>query len=189
MVLREFHVKTLISADTVSDEPIWHNVMRALDDTDGETAWIVPRIGDVFWVDRVRLEILSVPPTENEGGNDDSLIVRVDMEQCSMLLMGDAEAKAEAALLDTVPHERLHVTCLKVGHHGSSGSTTDALLHAVRPSLALISAGAENAFSHPHEETLARLRAVGADIYRTDLQGTLVFLCDGKTIVPWSPIP
>ena len=69
---------------------------------------------------------------------------------------------------------------LVAGHHGSRDSTTGELLERVRPELAVISAGKGNSYGHPAPETLERLDGVGALIYRTDLQGTVVVRADGQ---------
>jgi len=190
MILREFPVKTLVSADTVSIDQVWLNVKAALEDNKGDVKWLKPDAGTTFWLGEVRVEILAVPAAENEGGNDDSLIIRADIGECSFLMMGDAEAKLEKQLLNTLPQSSLNATFLKVGHHGSSGSTTEAFLKVVRPEIAVISAGDGNSFSHPHQELLLRLRSIDAKIYRTDQNGTHIFLCNGKTIsclIPPSP--
>jgi competence protein ComEC len=71
---------------------------------------------------------------------------------------------------------------LKVPHHGSRTSSTPALLGAVRPSIALVSVGARNRYGHPDAGVLARLAAVGADIYRTDHDGALLLETDGRTL-------
>jgi competence protein ComEC len=95
--------------------------------------------------------------------------------------MGDAERAEEAWLLD---HERseLHADVLKVGHHGSSTSSTDPFLAAVSPSLAVISVGADNLYGHPSADVLASLGRVGATIVRTDLSGTIVVRTDGTHV-------
>jgi len=68
---------------------------------------------------------------------------------------------------------------LKVGHHGSSSSTSEDFLRAVAPEIAVISLGRDNPYGHPHEETLDRLAAAGAKIFRTDLAGSIVITTDG----------
>jgi beta-lactamase superfamily II metal-dependent hydrolase len=68
---------------------------------------------------------------------------------------------------------------LKVGHHGSRFSSSGPFLDAARPALAIISAGARNPFRHPAPETLARLEAAGARVYRTDRDGAVIVETDG----------
>jgi competence protein ComEC len=96
--------------------------------------------------------------------------------------MGDAEASDENRLLESVLPDRLSADLLKVAHHGSSGSSTDDFLYAVSPRIAVISAGEGNTFGHPHWEVLSRLQALNAEIYRTDIHGSLIFYCDGRNI-------
>ena len=184
MVLEEFEVAHVISADCQSEEWVWKNFLSALEKTNEEkgTEWIKPVTGTVCHAGRLRLEVLLAPNPNNDGENNDSLIVRVDYDDFSMLLTGDAEASEEELLLSSVDAKKLQVDFLKVGHHGSSGSSTESFLNATSPRWAVISCGEGNPFSHPHEELLIRLRQANIEYYRTDLYGSLRFFCDGNSI-------
>jgi competence protein ComEC len=118
--------------------------------------------------------------------NDHALVVRVDYGHASFLLAADMTATAERELLAT--HLPLRATVLKVAHHGSRHSSTAEFLAAVRPTVAVISVGPRNAYGHPAAETLARLAAVGARIFRTDRDGAVVFETDGRwlTVTGWA---
>ena len=183
MILDEFDVARVISADCSSQEWVWENFLASWENANRErgTEWIKPVTGTVCHVGRLRLEVLMAPLSENAGENNDSLIVRADYGNCSILLTGDAEAEEEELLLSLVPAEKLQVDFLKVAHHGSSGSSTEPFLKAVSPRWAVISCGTGNSFSHPHEELLNRLRQENIEFYRTDLYGSLKFFCDGKS--------
>jgi len=110
--------------------------------------------------------------------NDEGIVLRVAYGNVSILLPGDASTTVERDLLRRpVP---LASTLLKVGHHGSRGSTSAEWLTVVSPQLGILSLG-ENNYGHPHPETLARLEAAGVPSYRTDEHGTLVFSTDGET--------
>ncbi len=185
MVLREFDVERVICTDSTGSDPTWQIFLDVMEEAGaiGKTEWIKPISGTVCWVGEVRIEVLFAPPAENEGGNNDSMILRIDHGASSMLLMGDAEALQEEILLSTIPTERLQVDLLKVAHHGSSGSTGDAFLQAVSPKMALVISGAGNTFSHPHEEVLTRLQKRNIEIFRTDINGSLCFFSDGNRIV------
>ena len=76
----------------------------------------------------------------------------------------------------------------KAGHHGSSTSTSDAFLDAVKPSCAVISCAEGNDYGHPHAQILNKLRANGIDVYRTDEDGTIIATSDGSTIT-WNVPP
>jgi competence protein ComEC len=104
--------------------------------------------------------------------NNASAVALLESGAFRALLTGDAKAPVEALLLERGLLDALDV--LKVGHHGSDASTTDALLDATRPRLALISSGAGNEYGHPHAATLARLAAIpGLRVHRTDLEGAI----------------
>lgn len=112
--------------------------------------------------------------------NNSSIVARLDFGQSSFLFMGDALYEAETALLDR--GVRLAADVLKVSRHGSYTSTSVKFLDAVDPAFAVISAGADNPYGHPHDQTLVRLGRVGAAIHRTDQDGHVVFQTDGRTI-------
>jgi competence protein ComEC len=105
------------------------------------------------------------------------VVMRLTYGRVSALLTGDAEAPIEALLLDL--GDDVESTILKVGHHGSRTSTTPALLDAVRPAVAVISAGAINPFGHPHAEVIDRLETAGTAVYRTDRHGAITMTSDG----------
>ena len=118
--------------------------------------------------------------------NDDALALRVDYGLVSFLLASDVTAATEARLLAAgIP---LSATVLKVAHHGSRGSSTPEFLRAVGPRVAVISVGARNPYGHPAPETLARLNAVEAAVYRTDRDGAVILETDGRalTVTAWA---
>jgi len=119
-------------------------------------------------------------PNPDHGANDNSLVVRITHGRRRVLLVGDAEHEAEAALL--AHPERLAADLLKVGHHGSRTSSSAAFLAAVAPSLATISCGSRNRFGHPHRAALEALGRSGARLLRTDLDGSIRFSTDGERI-------
>jgi len=114
--------------------------------------------------------------------NNNSTVLRLDYGRTSLLLTGDAEAEAEAAMIAAgLP---LRAELLKVGHHGSSGSTSAPFVAAVTPRIAVIQVGAGNTFGHPSPEVLKRL--AGVQVYRTDQQGRIEVVSDGRRMwVNW----
>ena len=129
-----------------------------------------------------RLEVLSPPPGFNpvKPGNNDSLALRLTYGANSFLLTGDLESPMERLLL--ADGRALHADVLKVGHHGSKTSTSPDFLDAVAPSIAVISAGFENSFGHPHPTVLARLAQRHAAILRTDQDGLVTVRSDGHKL-------
>ncbi|MEZ5314483.1 MAG: DNA internalization-related competence protein ComEC/Rec2 [Thermoanaerobaculia bacterium] len=119
------------------------------------------------------LEVLApFPGRPSKGPNEDSLVLRVDGGGRRLLLTGDLDGAAERRLVDEAGR-RLDADVLKVGHHGSSRGTGNALIAAVRPRVALISAGVRSRFGHPSAEAVERLERARVRIYRTDLSGEL----------------
>lgn len=111
-------------------------------------------------------------PIFPEDSNENSLCVLFSTENCDILITGDRSGVGERSLLRRV--ELPEVDVLIAGHHGSKYSTSAELLDAVRPDIVIISVG-ENYYGHPAPETLERIREYTDEIYRTDLQGTVVF--------------
>ena len=142
-------------------------------------AWHAARAGDRFTLDGVTLEVLSpdsawmaTPVPVNEHG----VVLRVSFGDTHLLFQADAGLPVEGRLAGRVGP----VSVLKVGHHGSRTATADAWLDELQPELAVISVGAHNNYGHPTPEVLARLRAHGVRVLRTDRDGTITFDTDGQ---------
>lgn len=137
--------------------------------------------GDALDWSGTKVRVLSPPadwqPTERRN-NDASLALLVGYGDTRALLAGDLEKKMERFVALESPRADL----LKVAHHGSDTSTTPELLAAVHPHFAVISAGYQNSFGHPRQVVLDRLQAAQVHTYRTDLQGAVTFLLDGKRV-------
>ena len=110
--------------------------------------------------------------------NEEGLSVLATSGDFDVLITGDMGGDVEQLLLE---HTELpHVELLVAGHHGSKYSTSPELLAAIQPETAVISVGADNRYGHPTSETLERLSAAGTELYRTDLQGTVLIRARGK---------
>lgn len=121
-----------------------------------------------------------VQPLEFTSANDNSVVVKLQVDSTSFLFTGDAEADAEESMLNAGLD--LQSDILKVGHHGSRSSTTQLFLDSIAPSYAIISAGEDNPYGHPHNETIERLLAKGVTIYGTFHSGTIVASTDGTSV-------
>ena len=139
----------------------------------------VPEIGDSFAFGDAQVQFLS-PMKEYSNINDCSIVVRITHGNNTFLFTGDAEWDAEHDMVDS--GYDLSAAVLKVGHHGSDTSSSYVFLREVMPKYAVISCGEGNSYGHPTEAVLSRLRDVGAQVFRTDLQGDVVFVSDGTTL-------
>ncbi len=137
--------------------------------------------GDVRNIGGVSLEVLAPSPDYAPGAqprNNDSLALRLAYGRRSFLLTGDIEKQVEREL--AASGRLSHSDVLKVAHHGSRTSSTSELLDAVRPVFAVISAGYENSYGHPHPDILNRIWDHGAYVLRTDRLGLITIETDGE---------
>ncbi len=144
------------------------------------------RRGQSFLWDGVQVDFLwpdaAADEAANAAKNNDSLVVRLNYGERTILLPGDAEKQAEYAMLDATDATGLHADVLKIGHHGSKNSTMPEFLAAVGPQIGIISAGEQNPYGHPSPELLRRLQEAGVRILRTDEQGAIQVRTDGKKL-------
>jgi competence protein ComEC len=149
--------------------PIVHEARGSASAWDGvETQFLWPEISPE--------EVGSAPK------NNDSLVLKLKYGDRSIMLPGDAEKQAESSILSDNDDATLRADVLKVGHHGSKNSTMPRFLAAVHPRVAVISAGEDNPYGHPSPELLERLTGGEIRILRTDRDGAVHVLTDGKQL-------
>lgn len=144
----------------------------------------VPSVGDQLRLGGATVTVLQCWPEavlwrENDV-NDMSVAVRIDYGETSVVITGDAEEASEYMMMDS--GVSLKADVLKVGHHGSTYSTGEAFLKAIFPKYAVISCGEGNEYFHPHKRVLNLLKKNNVWLFRTDLQGTVRCVSDGKEI-------
>jgi len=113
--------------------------------------------------------------------NNTSIVARLVFGESSFLFTGDIYQSVERELLNLVK-QRLESDVLKVGHHGSKTSSAEEFIEKVAPEIAVIQAGRDNSYGHPHEITLATLEKYGINILRTDLDGDIKIISDGYAV-------
>ncbi len=133
---------------------------------------------DFLWPDSAAEADAGAPTAKN----NDSLVVRLKYGDRRILLPGDAEKQAEYEMLSENDETGLHADVLKIGHHGSKNSTMPEFLAAVGPQIGIISAGEQNPYGHPSPDLLGRLKEAGVRILRTDEQGSIQILTNGKDL-------
>ncbi|WP_105151720.1 DNA internalization-related competence protein ComEC/Rec2 [Streptococcus suis] len=132
----------------------------------------VVAVGDRLPIFDSYLEVL-YPSGTGDGGNNDSIVLYGRLLETNFLFTGDLE-QGELDLIETYPN--LPVDVLKAGHHGSKGSSYPEFLDHIGAKIALVSAGENNRYKHPHQETLDRFDSRNIQVYRTDQQGAIRFL-------------
>ena len=130
------------------------------------------KAGDKLPMMGSNLQVL-YPNKVGDGGNNDSIVLYGKLLGSSFLFTGDLEKEGEEELMASYPNLRASV--LKAGHHGSKGSSSEAFLDQLHPSLALVSAGENNRYKHPNDETIERFKQRHIKILRTDKDGAIRF--------------
>ena len=135
-----------------------------------EGAVLVDKFTELSWG---QTKISMIPASGNKKGNESCMSILFQPENCDILITGDLSHSGEQALTQEIQLPELEL--LVVGHHGSADATGLPLLSATRPVAAVISVGKNNSHGHPSEDVLDRLRLFGCRIWRTDLDGTILF--------------
>lgn len=177
-VLQNIAVDRVLLPSGSANTQTYEDMLDVIDQKGIPTSF--PKIGYTGELGEADYQVVGPQTEDNDNQNDNSLMIRFQFGNASFLFTGDGEATEEADILAT-QHD-LPADVLKVGHHGSSTSTSPAFLQAVHPVCAVISCGAGNDYGHPHQETLDKLSEAGVTVYRTDLSGTITMLTDGATI-------
>ena len=175
-VIGAFNVENVILSPATHTTKSYTNMLKAIDDSGAKVK--IGVAGTEIFSDGDLSAVVIAPVTEDYSDlNNSSVMVMLTYGNNKFLFTGDAENSEENTITADIDCD-----VLKVGHHGSSTSTSRAFLTAASPEYAVISCGMGNSYGHPHTETLDRLKGAGVKIYRTDLQGDIIMTCDGEKI-------
>jgi competence protein ComEC len=182
------HIGGLIAVlNAFQVEQIWHNGDTSTSKTYTEFMSAVQsegaqvytgRRGDKINAGGLTFTILN-PAALTGTTNNNSIVASLSYGNVDFLFTGDAEQEAEAAMLIASDMPVPEVEILKVGHHGSRTASSKDFLALASPEVAIYMAGQDNSYGHPHAETLDALTQIGAKIYGTDVNGTIIVTTDG----------
>jgi competence protein ComEC len=178
-VLLAFPVGQVLDAGLPHPSPLYEHFLETVELK--KIPYRIAEQGQTIAVDpALRIFVLS-PPEARYGDdlNTNSVVLRISYGMIDFLMTGDMGGEAEAALLRT--GYPIDAEILKVGHHGSSSSTSPEFLARIQPETAILSLGEDNPYGHPHTETLSLLQENGVTVYRTDRDGTVVVRTDGMS--------
>ena len=175
-VLETFPVKEVWLSGDTSTTLTFERAIDAILDSDA--AYHKPRAGEVFQFGSLHIEVLN-PDRLTGDFHEGSVSVRAVFGDVAFIFTGDAETQTEQAMIDR-GHD-LEAQVLQLGHHGSHSSSSQALLEAISPEVAIYSAGEDNPYGHPHDEVVNRLADMGIPLYGTDVHGTVVITTNGVT--------
>jgi competence protein ComEC len=177
-VLNAFQVEQIWHNGETSESKTYTDFMTAVN-SEGAQVHIGKR-GDRIAAGALTFLVLN-PRTLAGTTNNNSIILSLSYDRIDFLFMGDAEREAEGAMLVASDIPVPDIDILKVGHHGSRTASSPDFLALTTPEVAVYMAGTGNSYGHPHQETLDSLAKIGAKIYGTDVNGTIVINTDGET--------
>lgn len=178
-VINNFDIDTIFMPDSVHTTKTYEDVLNAIANHNLDIT--VPTVGDQYEIGGASFVILSPNGDEDEGNlNNVSIGIKLVNGNNSFLMCGDAEEAEEKEILQNGIDISAQV--YKVSHHGSNTATTQEFLDAISPEYAVIECGENNNYGHPHAETLEKLANMGVEVFRTDLNGTIIATSDGNTI-------
>lgn len=178
-IVETFDVGTVIMADITEEMlPVTSSYVKLIEAIDRKNIPIAfAEAGDSFTLNDGRLLILA-PVKDYDDLNNYSLVVKYIHGDNSFLFTGDIEEKAERDIIGYGSDVSAEV--LKIPHHGSDTSSCKIFIQSVNPQYGVIEVGDSNDYGHPHSEPMKLYEKLGVKIYRTDMQGNIVFVSDGK---------
>ncbi|MFA9456518.1 MBL fold metallo-hydrolase [Halalkalibacter sp. AB-rgal2] len=177
LILEAMDVSEVWMSGDIATSQTFLRVMEAIEASGAD--YHEPRAGEVYDVGPLEIEILN--PDQLTGDvHEGSISAMFTYGDTRFVLTGDAEKQTEEAMIKR--GYELDADVLQLGHHGSSTSTIPAFLQAVNPSVAIISAGKDNQYGHPHREVVERVSDAEVEMYATFVHGTIVVESDGETL-------
>lgn len=175
-VIKAFDIGQIYMPKAVTTTKTYENLLLTIKDKNLKIK--AAKAGNtIIDTDDLKLVVLAPNQDSYESLNNYSIVLKLTYKEKSFLFMGDAETLSEKEITGDIQAD-----VLKVGHHGSRTSTSQAFLNKVNPSYAVISVGLNNDYKHPHQEVIDRLEKKNIKIYRTDQNGDIIFTTDGYNI-------
>ncbi len=177
VIITKFDIGQVFMSDYKKDNKTYEKLIKALEYK--RLAYQTPKVGSEYALGAASIRILG-PAGKYGNPNDASVALMIQNGDNRFLFTGDAQEEAEQDMAETIGD--LSADVYHAGHHGSKTSTSEAFFERVRPSCAVISCAEGNSYGHPHAQTLNTFRMNGVKVYRTDEEGTIIAVSDGKEI-------
>lgn len=177
-VLQDIFVKEVLDPGVVHTTKTFEDYLTIIDEKN--IKFTTAKEGQSYtFEDKIILKVLHPYKPSLDNVNDSSIVIQLIYDDIKFMFTGDAEKYSENEILSR--KENIKSNILKVGHHGSNTSSTKAFLNAVKPEVAIIMAGNDNKYGHPHKETMGKLNSAGIKTYVTKKHGTIIIETNGKT--------
>lgn len=175
-VIESFSVDEVWMSGDQATSQVFDRVLTAIDQND--VGYHEPRAGETYDLGPLQIDVVH-PASVNGDLNNGSIVTKLVYGNIAFLFTGDAEKEAESSMLSR--GENIRAEILKVGHHGSETSSTQAFVEAVNPEVAIISASENNQYGHPSKTVVDRYKNFGVDLYATKDHGTIIVETDGSS--------
>lgn len=177
-IINKYKVQAFYAPKASSNTSDFENMIESLSRKNLKINILKAGVSSINLGNNTKVEVLAPNLTNYENLNNYSSIIKVTYGKISFLFTGDAESDLEDEVINK--SYNLKSDILKVGHHGSSTSTSKEFLSKIDPSIAIISVGEDNTYGHPTKETLNTLSNI--KVYRTDINGTIIISSNGESI-------
>lgn len=176
-IVENFEIGEIYMPKASTNTKTFENLLQAI--SDKGLSINTAKAGKILYEsDDLKIEFLAPISDSYKDLNNYSAVIRLQYGNNVFLFTGDAEELAESEILNAYSKSALKADVLKVGHHGSSTASSVDFINSVLPKYAVIELGEGNSYNHPHKEAINNLNAVGAEILRTDLNGTITIVSD-----------
>lgn len=181
-VMKKFKTSNFVMPDCDYSVGSWTNLLSYVDEQNINVIFADKdaqfSIGDAD----VKILAPSAKMLKDDDANNFSIVAKFTYKNNSFMFTGDARKESEAEMLKSYSAQELKCDVLKIGHHGSSTSSSPNFIKAVDPLIGLMSLGKNNGYGHPHKKAMETITQQGMTLYRTDELGTVVIVSDGKTV-------
>lgn len=178
VLLLKYNCDKIMLPDVETDTTTYGDVLKAVEKRNYEITY--PEVGETYPLGSASFTVIAPNGNYGDNINNYSIGIKLEYGDTSFIFTGDAEWEAEQDILDNGIF--LDADVLKAGHHGSHDASSLEFVETVAPDYAVISCGKGNDYGHPHKETLALFQKLGITVLRTDEQGTIISLSNGKEI-------
>lgn len=175
-IIKQFDIGSIYMPKAVSTSKTYENLLTTIAEKNLKVKQAKAGI-EIINQNDLKIEILSPKESSYANLNNYSIVLKLTYKKNSFLFMGDAEKQIEEEIQSDVK-----ANVIKIGHHGSNTSSSEAFVEKVKPQYAIISVGKDNKYNHPYSEILDRWSKMGAEIYRTDEDGSVIIESDGENL-------
>jgi len=181
-VIQEFNVANVLMTQKYEATAVFERLLDALKESKATkgTKVLLPTVNETYYIDEDVFFTVFSADGNNDDTNNSSIVLKLTYDSTDFLFSGDAESSIEYEILKN--NLNVEAEVFKCGHHGSSTSNSEEFVKEVSPVIAIVSCGVDNSYGHPHREVVSLMNKIGADIYRTDIDGDIVLFSDGNTV-------